>query len=50
MEHEINKEITKIEHHCLNNHLREMMLKVHKHLMKIHCHHNFHYRKTNNEI
>ena len=37
IKHEIFKEILD---HGLDDHLREVMLKLHKHLMKIHAHHN----------
>ena len=46
MEHEINKEFIKIQHHGLDNHLRQVMLKLHKHLMKIYSQHNLHCQKN----
>ena len=36
IKHGIVKEIIKIENNGLDNHLREVMIKVHEHLMKFH--------------
>ena len=35
----------KVEQHGLDNHLREVMLRLPKHLMKIHSHRNLHCQK-----
>ena len=45
IKHDIIKEIIKIEH-GLDIHLREVMLKLHKYLMKIHFHHNLHCQRN----